>query len=44
MSVALDTQSLVVEYDPQSLESLRQALKHYREALLQENALSLIHI
>lgn len=38
MSVALDTQSLVVEYDPQSLESIRQALRHYREALLQENA------
>ncbi|WP_244858431.1 hypothetical protein [Vibrio sp. B1FIG11] len=38
MSVALDTQSLVVEYDPQSLESLRQALRHYREALLKENA------
>ncbi|MDK9778564.1 MULTISPECIES: hypothetical protein [unclassified Vibrio] len=43
MSVALDTQSLVVEYDPQSLESLRQALRHYREALLQENAFDNYH-
>lgn len=43
MSVDLGTHPLVVEYEPHSLESLRQSLTHYRAALHQENAFDNFH-